>query len=60
VELPNEVKISLRSKGTLPVNKMAAHFGGGGHMNAAGCRTSTMSASDVQRTIVEIAAPFLG
>jgi phosphoesterase RecJ-like protein len=59
VELPNEVKISLRSKGTIPVNKMAAHFGGGGHVNAAGCRTSTMSASEVQRTIVEIAAPFL-
>ena len=30
-------KVSLRSKGRLPVNKAAARFGGGGHANAAGC-----------------------
>lgn len=31
------VKISFRSKGTIPVNKLAAnHFEGGGHVNAAG------------------------
>jgi phosphoesterase RecJ-like protein len=60
VELPDQIKMSLRSKGTIPVNKMAAHFGGGGHINAAGCRTTTMTASEARQTIIEISAPFLG
>jgi phosphoesterase RecJ-like protein len=37
VELPNgRVKISLRSNGEVPVNGLAAEFGGGGHAPAAG------------------------
>lgn len=37
VERPDVVKLSLRSKGNLPVNEfLAAHFTGGGHANAAG------------------------
>jgi phosphoesterase RecJ-like protein len=31
------VKVSLRAKGEVDVNKIAATFGGGGHANAAGC-----------------------
>jgi phosphoesterase RecJ-like protein len=31
------VKVSLRAKGEVDVNKIAARFGGGGHANAAGC-----------------------
>ena len=31
------VKVSLRAKGEVEVNKIAARFGGGGHANAAGC-----------------------
>jgi bifunctional oligoribonuclease and PAP phosphatase NrnA len=31
-----KVKVSLRSKGSLDVQKMAAEFGGGGHRNASG------------------------
>ena len=34
----NLYKISLRSKGTVDVEKIARTFGGGGHANAAGCR----------------------
>jgi phosphoesterase RecJ-like protein len=34
----NLFKISLRSKGTVNVEKIARYFGGGGHHNAAGCR----------------------
>lgn len=33
---PQAVKVSLRSKGSLNVQKLAASFGGGGHTNAAG------------------------
>lgn len=36
----NEIKISLRSKGSIDVNQFAAkHFGGGGHKNAAGANS---------------------
>lgn len=39
MERPDTIKISLRSKGTLPVNELlSAHFKGGGHRNAAGGR----------------------
>ena len=31
------VKVSLRGKGDVDVNRIAAAFGGGGHANAAGC-----------------------
>lgn len=34
---PSSVKVSLRSKGSFDVNKVANGFGGGGHKNAAGC-----------------------
>lgn len=33
----DEVKVSLRGKGDVDVNRIAARFGGGGHRNAAGC-----------------------
>ena len=33
----NAFKVSLRSKGSLDVNEIASHFGGGGHAKAAGC-----------------------
>lgn len=34
---PRSVKISLRSKGTYPINEIAKWMGGGGHKLAAGC-----------------------
>ncbi|NLM36495.1 MAG: bifunctional oligoribonuclease/PAP phosphatase NrnA [Firmicutes bacterium] len=34
---PGEVKISWRSKASVDVSRLAAHFGGGGHLRAAGC-----------------------
>jgi bifunctional oligoribonuclease and PAP phosphatase NrnA len=38
LELKNGFKVSFRSKGDIPVNKLAKEFGGGGHINAAGAR----------------------
>jgi bifunctional oligoribonuclease and PAP phosphatase NrnA len=35
---PGEVRVSLRSDGTVDVNEVAGRFGGGGHKNAAGAR----------------------
>jgi len=34
---PLEYKVSLRSKKIVDVNQIAAYFGGGGHIRAAGC-----------------------
>jgi phosphoesterase RecJ-like protein len=34
----NYFKLSLRSKGRFNVEQVAGYFGGGGHVNAAGCR----------------------
>ena len=36
-QLGDRVKVSLRGKGQVDVNRIAARFGGGGHPNAAGC-----------------------
>lgn len=38
IELKNGFKVSFRSKGLIPVNKLAGEFGGGGHLNASGAR----------------------
>ena len=38
IELKSGFKVSFRSKGKLPVNKLAGIFGGGGHTNASGAR----------------------
>ena len=38
IELKNGFKVSFRSKGQIPANKLAGLFGGGGHTNAAGAR----------------------
>jgi phosphoesterase RecJ-like protein len=44
-------RVSLRSKGSVDVNRVAAVFGGGGHKNAAGC-TLNGAYPDVRRAVV--------
>lgn len=48
---PGTVKVSLRAKGDVPVNRIAGRFGGGGHENAAGC-TVPGGLDDVARTML--------
>jgi bifunctional oligoribonuclease and PAP phosphatase NrnA len=36
--VPGEIRLSLRSDGSVDVNEIAGRFGGGGHRNAAGAR----------------------
>ncbi|MDI6761168.1 MAG: bifunctional oligoribonuclease/PAP phosphatase NrnA [Candidatus Brocadiaceae bacterium] len=43
---PNKVKVSLRSRDGVDVNRIAQKFGGGGHKGAAGC--------ELQGTIEEV------
>ena len=45
------ISVSFRSKGDVNVNKIASHFGGGGHMKASGC-VFKGSLSDVERKIL--------
>lgn len=52
IELNNGFKISFRSKGKIPVNKIAAMFGGGGHINAAGARVRDKNLFDEKDKIV--------
>ena len=53
------VKISMRSKGALPVNEfLAGHFQGGGHANAAGGR-SGLPLAEATEQFKLLLAPFL-
>lgn len=60
VELPDMVKMSFRSKGAVSAKACAEHFGGGGHYNAAGARTTTYALQEVVERIVDIAREHLG
>lgn len=51
-ELPNTIKVSLRSKGKFPVNQVANVFGGGGHINAAGIRLDGAKLHEVINNVI--------
>ena len=52
-ELPDGCfKLSLRSKGKVNVERVARAFGGGGHINAAGCRVEG-ELSEIRRRVIE-------
>jgi bifunctional oligoribonuclease and PAP phosphatase NrnA len=52
-ELPDgRYKLSLRSKGSVNVERVARTFGGGGHTNAAACRVEG-ELSDIRRRVLE-------
>ena len=57
IERPDVVKLSMRSKGALPVNEfLGAHFSGGGHANAAGGHTKEPLQQAVDRFMRELPA----
>ena len=54
--MKNQVKVSLRSKSYVDVSRVAAHFGGGGHVRASGF---TLPAdTDVDKLTEEIVKMF--
>jgi phosphoesterase RecJ-like protein len=57
-ERDGQVKVSLRGKGDVDVNQIAARFGGGGHRNAAGC-TVTGTLEGVTRAVLASVAGAL-
>jgi bifunctional oligoribonuclease and PAP phosphatase NrnA len=57
-ELPDgRFKVSLRSKGSVNVERVARAFGGGGHMNAAACRVEGELA-EIRRRVLETIRSF--
>ena len=60
IELAGEVKCSFRSKGSVFVRDLAALYGGGGHVYAAGARIPARPLDDVVRDVVSAAIAQLG
>jgi phosphoesterase RecJ-like protein len=58
-ELRDGVKISFRSKGTIPVNLLAKEFGGNGHLNASGARLHDVALGDVVPRVLAAAEKYL-
>ncbi len=58
-ELRNGVKISFRSKGSIPINQLAKEFGGNGHLNAAGARLVDVKLDDIVPKVVEKAGSYV-
>ncbi|MCW8850040.1 MAG: bifunctional oligoribonuclease/PAP phosphatase NrnA [Melioribacteraceae bacterium] len=54
-ELADGLKISFRSKGTIPVNLLAKEFGGGGHVNASGTRLFDVTIDEILPKVLESA-----
>lgn len=58
-ELKDGVKISFRSKGSIPINELAKEFGGNGHLNAAGARLHNVKLDEAVASVVERARKYL-
>ena len=58
-ELEDGVKISYRSRGTIPVNLLAAKFNGGGHVNASGSRLFNVNLETIIPKVITEAEKIL-
>ncbi|MDT3696904.1 MAG: bifunctional oligoribonuclease/PAP phosphatase NrnA [Ignavibacterium sp.] len=59
IELKDGFKVSIRSKGDIPVNLLAREFGGGGHINASGARFFTNNMQKMIPVILAKAKSYL-
>ncbi len=58
-ELRNGVKISFRSKGSIPINQLAKEFGGNGHLNAAGARLYDVNLDETVNSVIKRAGKYV-
>lgn len=58
-ELAGGIKISFRSRGDIPVNKLAQEFGGNGHKNAAGARSNASQLETIINQVVDRSRAYL-
>lgn len=59
MQLKNGFKISFRSKGNIPANKIAALFGGGGHKNASGARVKDKNLFEEKEIVITTVLNYL-
>lgn len=59
LELADGVKISFRSRGSIPVNDLAREFGGNGHRNAAGARIPGAILTDIEQKVLTAARKYV-
>ncbi len=59
IEVDHGFKVSLRSKGDIPVHEFAAKYGGGGHKNASGIRIRDKKLQDMRDEIISESIKFL-
>jgi len=48
-----KTRVSLRSKESIDISKVAAHFDGGGHKNAAGCRIECQEIEESKKILLD-------
>ena len=58
-ELKDGFKISFRSKGNIPINKLAGEFGGGGHFHAGGTRLYNESLDEYIPKVLATAEKYI-
>jgi len=58
-EQKDGVKVSFRSKGEIPVNKLATEFSGGGHTNASGARFPNTNIEEIKEEVILAAQRYL-
>jgi phosphoesterase RecJ-like protein len=58
-ETKRGVKLSFRSKGSIPVNELAKEFGGGGHINAAGAFIPDGKIEMLEKEVIEKSKKYL-
>jgi phosphoesterase RecJ-like protein len=58
LELPQGFKVSLRSKGAIPIHEFAGRYGGGGHRNASGVRIRDKALAEMKDAIIASALEF--
>ncbi len=58
-ELKDGIKVSFRSKGIIPMNKLAAEFEGGGHTNAAATRLFDTTLHEYMSRIISRAEEYI-
>lgn len=59
LELTDGVKMSLRSRGEIPINELAKEFAGNGHRNAAGARLYNMTMEELKPRVLAAARKYL-
>lgn len=58
-ETDEKIKLSFRSNGKFNVSDIAAHFGGGGHVMAAGAAVKNKTLAEVENEIVKTVGEYI-